>query len=145
VPSVLVRDARISDLEALLPLAADLGYPTDISTLGERLGILQASENHRILVAEIDSKILGVALLAKHISLFVEPQLEVHGLVVGEKHRGLGVGQRLMQEAERVCREWGFQKVRLSSNLKRTDAHRFYLSLGFAQLKTSHFFQKTMS
>ncbi|MEO1404769.1 MAG: GNAT family N-acetyltransferase, partial [Cyanobacteria bacterium J06635_1] len=39
----------------------------------------------------------------------------------------------LMQQAIQLCADRGCYKVQLSSNLRRTQAHDFYKSLGFQQ------------
>lgn len=144
--TIRLRLANIQDLPAMLPLAKQLGYETDIETLKSCYELVASSSDHQIVVAEMndgpDSRIVGMALFRKHISLLTPPQLEVTGVVVDEQVRGQGIGKILLFEAERVCHAWGFKKIRLTSNVKRTDAHRFYLNLGYAQPKTSHLFEK---
>jgi GNAT superfamily N-acetyltransferase len=47
--------------------------------------------------------------------------------------RGTGLGSQMVQWAIERCREAGCGLVQLTSNKVRTDAHRFYTRLGFAQ------------
>jgi GNAT superfamily N-acetyltransferase len=146
--TIRLRMPRLQDLPAMLPLAKQLGYEADIEVFKNRYELLASSSDHQIVVAEMDdgpdSQIVGMALFRKHVSLLTPPQLEVSGVVVDEQVRGQGVGKILLLEAERVCRVWGLKKIRLTSNVKRTDAHRFYLNLGYAQPKTSHLFEKVV-
>ena len=45
--------------------------------------------------------------------------------------QGQGIGSVMMEHAIGFARERGCKSVKLTSNLKRTDAHRFYERLGF--------------
>jgi GNAT superfamily N-acetyltransferase len=55
------------------------------------------------------------------------------GVVVTTSRRGQGVGTMMIQESMRIAAAAGCYKLALSSNNKRTDAHRFYRALGFDQ------------
>ena len=50
--------------------------------------------------------------------------------------RGLNVGSKLLAWAEEEARQAGAEMTELSTNVKRHDAHRFYLREGYEQ---SHF------
>ena len=50
---------------------------------------------------------------------------------VAQGHRNQGMGSEMMRWAIERCRERGCGMVQLTSNKKRTDAHRFYERLGF--------------
>lgn len=52
---------------------------------------------------------------------------------VADGARNLGIGSQMMRWALDRCREKGCGMVQLTSNKKRTDAHRFYERLGFAR------------
>ena len=103
------------------------------------------SEDHLLLVAELpQNNVVAVVYLKKHRSLFVETSLEVGGLVVDKAHRSKGIGRLLMQKAEDIAKEWNIPFIRLTSNIKRVKAHKFYRELGYDQPKTSHYFIKTL-
>ena len=55
----------------------------------------------------------------------------VEDVAVLPSRQGQGIGRAMMEHARAECRRAGCYKLALSSNLKRTDAHRFYDSLGF--------------
>ena len=57
----------------------------------------------------------------------------VDGVVVAPQYRNQGVGRRMMEFAMETAAKAGCYKLALSSNLRRKDAHRFYLDLGFRQ------------
>jgi GNAT superfamily N-acetyltransferase len=56
--------------------------------------------------------------------------------------RGQGVGRRLCVEVEEWARSLSVPLVRARSQIKREDAHRFYLRDGYRQVKTSLVFEK---
>ncbi|MDF3837196.1 GNAT family N-acetyltransferase [Cupriavidus basilensis] len=57
----------------------------------------------------------------------------VESVVVTHAARGSGVGSAMMQAAMRLAREAGADKLALSSNAKRLQAHQFYRRLGFTE------------
>ena len=61
---------------------------------------------------------------------------EIQELVVMPQARGLNVGSKLLAWAEEEARQAGAEMTELSTNVKRHDAHRFYLREGYEQ---SHF------
>lgn len=149
IKNIRIRSAEPSDLPRLVELSEQLGYPNSIASLTRRFEDLVQSAEHRLVVAEgdrgTDSIVAGLLYLKLHKTLFVESGLEVGGIVVDQNFRGCGVGRMLMGYAEDVAKEWGLYYVRLSSNVKRADAHMFYESIGYERMKTSYFFRKTIS
>ena len=49
------------------------------------------------------------------------------------EERNKGFGSEMMRWAVERCRSRGCGTVQLTSNKRRTDAHRFYEALGFAR------------
>lgn len=61
---------------------------------------------------------------------------EIQELVVLPPMRGQKIGSQLLAWAEEEARQAGAELTELSTNIKRRDAHRFYLRAGYKQ---SHF------
>jgi GNAT superfamily N-acetyltransferase len=143
----LTRKAESRDAAELLRLGIQLGYLNELKDVRERLQALLANPSHTIQVVEDSrdaTKLLGFIHLKVHGSLLVDEQVEVAALVVDEDVRGTGIGKHFMRLAEEWTLKQGLKKIRLTSNVSRTDAHRFYLNAGYQQPKTSHFFQKSL-
>ena len=51
--------------------------------------------------------------------------------MVSSAHRRRGIGDALMRAAEARAREWGRDRVELTSSRWREEAPRFYESLGY--------------
>jgi GNAT superfamily N-acetyltransferase len=110
-----------------------LGYPTQADGLERRIAVLVAKLDHRVVVAEVDGQIRGVAGLRRDLQLEADgPYVCLTVLVVDEAARGLGVGTALVEEAERWAATLGATRLMLTSGHHRTAAHRFYERLGFA-------------
>ena len=56
---------------------------------------------------------------------------QVEGVRVKGARRGTGVGRKMMEAVISVAREHGCAQLQLTTNKVRTDAQRFYESLGF--------------
>jgi GNAT superfamily N-acetyltransferase len=50
---------------------------------------------------------------------------------VAAEHRSAGIGTALLEAAVQRARQAGCYRVQLTSNVLRTDAHRFYQRHGF--------------
>ena len=60
-----------------------------------------------------------------------KPFATVENVVVDESERGAGYGRQLLAFAIEEARAGGCYKIALTSHKSRTEAHRFYESLGF--------------
>jgi len=138
---VTVRDATAADAADVAGLLGELGYPTTAAEAADRLG----RNDGRVLLAESDGRVVGLAVLAVASQLHhAAPTARVTALVVGEPARGRGAGRRLMARAEELAREAGCHVIELTSGIRpeREAAHRFYEALGYE--RTSYHFHRTL-
>jgi GNAT superfamily N-acetyltransferase len=140
-----VRPATADDAPALAGLCMQLGYPSTAGQVADRLAGILPRPDHAVFLAEIEGQAAGWIHVYVCRMLEVEPFLEVGGIVVDGTRRGLGVGRALMAEGERWSRERGVLEVRLRSNVLREEAHRFYESQDYTNVKTSFTFYKRLS
>jgi GNAT superfamily N-acetyltransferase len=141
---LVLREAAPSDVAALAALSTQLGYPTAPEEAAERLDALRSEPSHALLVAEDDGAVAGWLHVCGRRSFESPPFAEVCGLVVDEARRGRGVGRRLLDAAVRWAEERGYDKLRVRSNVVRTDAHRFYEREGFHRVKTQAVFERSL-
>ncbi len=141
---VTVREARMGDYPAIARLCVQLGYACTSEQVAPRLAVLGDRQDHAVFVAESAGEVVGWVHV--YLSPLLERELlaEIGGLVVGDDHRGRGIGRMLLERAEAWTRGNGAHGVCLRSNVVREGAHEFYRRLGYECVKTSHTFRKAV-
>ncbi len=131
------REATDNDLEAVLELYADPhldnGERLSLDEARDTLRRLRSYPNYRLYVGELGEELVAtfVLLIMDNLAHCGKPSGVMEAVVVEAKRRGQGIGRAAVAFALRRCHEAGCYKLALSSNKKRTEAHRFYESLGF--------------
>lgn len=125
-----IRQANESDIDALAALVAELGYPTEVSIVGERLNDLTGAGG-TVLVAVQTQNVVGLAVLLRTLYLHRPPDGRIATLVVSRTYRNRGIGARLVAAAETIFRESGCERVEVTSGIEREAAHRFYNREGY--------------
>ncbi|HMU72640.1 MAG TPA: GNAT family N-acetyltransferase [Ferruginibacter sp.] len=138
--NLYLRKAAPDDSADLARLSGQLGYQTSPAQMEARLRLLLPNPDHHILVAVAGEKIAGWLHACLSATVESDPWVEIAGLVVDETQRGQGIGKQLVQEALNWASTKDVQKVRVRSNTKRTDAHRFYTNLAFLESKEQKVF-----
>jgi ribosomal protein S18 acetylase RimI-like enzyme len=129
-----IRDARPGDARALAALIGQLGYPTSAAAVAGRVERLRSSADDRLVVAEVDGSIVGLAGLHTSLSVeYDEPAAKVSAIVVDERHRRRGIGEALVAEMEAEARRRGCCLIFLTTAERREDAHAFYRRIGFEE------------
>lgn len=141
--TVILREASEADLQQVLNLYQSLeDNPAHVLSLDEAKAMLaqmQRYPSYRLWVAcdsaQPGAEVVGTyALLVMHnLAHCGAPSAVVEDVAVAADRRGQGIGRQLMAHALQQARAAGCYKLALSSHSKRTDAHAFYASLGFAQ------------
>jgi GNAT superfamily N-acetyltransferase len=134
-----IREANAEDLRGLLQVYRESGLdPGTNLSLSEGAAILERIRhypNYKVFVAETDGHIVGTfaLLIMDNLGHGGTPSGLVEAVGVLPPFQGKGIGKEMMQFAMNRCKEHGCYKMMLSSNETRTDAHRFYESLGFTR------------
>ncbi|MDD2545180.1 MAG: GNAT family N-acetyltransferase [Burkholderiaceae bacterium] len=137
-----IREATAADLDAVLAL-----YEALESVPGQGLALEEAEAvfaqfqrypSYRLFVAcdsaRPEAVVGSYALLVMHnLAHRGAPSAVVEDVVVAHALRGRGIGRQMMAHAVQQAHAAGCYKLALSSHRKRTEAHAFYESLGFAQ------------
>lgn len=140
----IVRLATAADLPAIVRLMADDALGTGREELADPLpsrytaafaAIDADPRNELIVVTEPDGAIVATLQLTfiPGISHQGSERALVEAVRVATHLRGQGLGHRLMEWVANRARQHGCRLVQLTSNKTRTDAHRFYESLGFVR------------
>ena len=136
---VRIRKVRSSDLEQVLETYRAAGLETRGSlSLKTAQGVFERMSsypNYHLYVAEVDGSVCGTFALLIMDNLANGGRLSgiVEDVAVRRDLQGRGIGKAMMAFAMSECKRSGCYKMMLSSNEIRTDAHKFYESLGFVR------------
>ncbi|WP_394826095.1 GNAT family N-acetyltransferase [Pendulispora albinea] len=145
-PTVAFRRARREDVPAIVALLADdtIAVQRDaelaehapgdaISDYVRAFEAIDLDPRNFLLVAEQHGTIVGTLQLTyiPSLSRRGSERAQVEAVRVHRDLRGRGLGKRMMEWAIDRARERGCRLVQLTTDKRRTDAHRFYAGLGF--------------
>jgi ribosomal protein S18 acetylase RimI-like enzyme len=134
---MIVRDAQPSDVSAVLRLIGQLADAPDEATFRARFERVLATDDHRIIVADVEGKVVGVLHMFERPALEKSCEAIVQALVVDSEARSSGVGEALMREAEAWAQRRKLPSVSLYSRVDRKRAHAFYERIGYRIKATS--------
>jgi N-acetylglutamate synthase-like GNAT family acetyltransferase len=131
-----IRQATSNDISRILVLYEELTEEKiDISSDTARrvFSQIDAVPGQEFLVVENDGLVVGTLflLIVPNLTHAARPWAVIENVVVDSKYHQKGFGRLLTEYALARCRKAGCYKVQLLSNKKRTEAHKFYRSLGF--------------
>ncbi|RFU82549.1 GNAT family N-acetyltransferase [Streptomyces triticagri] len=135
-----IRPARREDIAAVVALLADdpLGAqresPDDLTPYLAAHERLADDPHQHLMVAVRGERVVGTMQLTyiPGLSRRGATRAVIEGVRVHGDERGSGLGSRLITWAVDTARDDGCTLVQLTSDVSRTDAHRFYERLGFA-------------
>lgn len=94
--------------------------------------LLAESERALVLVAEIDSRVVGMVSVQLVISTAEgKPSALLEDLVVDQSFRGRGIGSKLLLEAATWSARRGASRLRLLADITNENALTFYARLGW--------------
>jgi len=131
IPGLVIRQAAAGDGPALARLIAQLGYPVTEAEVAARLAAMER-EDRLVLVAQLGGAVVGcLSTSVMRVLHRPAPVGRISMLVVDAAVRGRGIGAELVRAAELALIANGCGLVEVTSNLSRTEAHRFYDQLGY--------------
>ncbi|MGW4616168.1 N-acetyltransferase family protein [Streptomyces sp. NPDC004592] len=134
-----IRPVVTDDVSAVVAMLADdqLGArresPDDLTPYLNALERVNGDPNQHLMVAVRDGRIVGTLQLSiiPGLSRRGATRSIVEAVRIHADERGSGLGTQLLQWAIDESRRQDCQLVQLTSDVSRTDAHRFYERLGF--------------
>lgn len=141
VDALTARRAQHDDLPRLLELLADdilgknrEGVGSDDAVYARAFDVIDRDPNQCLLVAEVDGRIAGMLQVTfiPGLSRRGAWRANIEAVRVDSQLRNRGIGGWLIERAIGLARERGCRLVQLTSDKRRSDAHRFYGRLGFA-------------
>ena len=132
---IMIREMTVNDAAGVKALSHQLGYPLSLDEIAANIRAVASSEDRVAFVAALDNKILGWIGASQAVMIEMLPYCEINGLVIDEKYHGKGIGKRLIERMRQWAKEKGNKRLSLRCNIKRTEAHKFYIHLGFTDVK----------
>jgi GNAT superfamily N-acetyltransferase len=137
MPEPVLRQATAADIPAIVRLLADDELGQNRESGDERVyaaafADIERDPNNMIFVIDMDGAVAGCAQLTiiPGLGRRAVTRGQIESVRVASSHRGQGLGRWFMQELIEAARGRGCGLVQLTSDRRRTDAHRFYESLG---------------
>jgi len=141
---VNIRCAEKRDLPRLVELMKALTITTSqaesegASSMAEFEKVFEHIESdpkHHLLVVEVDGKVIGSGdvLVVPNLSHRGLPWAVIENVIVEENMRCQGIARKLIAYMIDLAKGSGCYKIGLSSDKRRSAAHRLYESLGFRQ------------
>lgn len=128
-----IRPATTEDTPAIHTFMCALAEKElDYETMKQCIAINIGKEHYHHLIAELDGKPVGFITCYGFISLHhCGMEYEIQELIVDERYRSMKIGKQLLDAVMERIGE--YRSLKLCSNMRRKDAHRFYLNNGFGQ------------
>ncbi|AVH57707.1 MULTISPECIES: GNAT family N-acetyltransferase [Streptomyces] len=134
-----IRAAVAADVPAIVamladdPLGAQRESPEDLTPYLAALERLSNDPNQHLVVAVREGRVVGTLQLTMIPGLSHKGATRsvIEGVRVHADERGSGLGTQFIEWAIDESRRQKCQLVQLTSDATRTDAHRFYMRLGF--------------
>jgi len=134
-----IRAARLEDIASLTGLlhllfSIEKDFPFDETLQARGLRLLLDNPACRILVAEIDSCVVGMC--SGQLTLSTAEggaALLVEDVVIDKKWRGKGIGRALLNKIALWATEMGAHRMQLLADRNNAEALHFYEKLGWGQ------------
>ena len=136
----MLRNITILDAKEIQKISDyELGYDVNLDIVKKQIEKLTKDNNHHIIIGfenEQTRKIIGFVHAELYESLYMDTGLNILGLAVNSNFQGQGIGKKLMSSIEDYALKNNISYIRLNSNVRRIEAHKFYESIGYVCDKT---------
>jgi ribosomal protein S18 acetylase RimI-like enzyme len=101
---------------------------------------LLKDEDTTIFLLEVEDKVAGYMILqeGEHPSKTHEKYIPIVDLFVEEEHRGQGYGTEMMEKAEEYTERQDCDHLKVSVEVRNTEARKFYEKNGYRQKKVRY-------
>lgn len=139
--NIQTRTASVDDSNSIRLLSAQLGYEISLADTEANIREVLTSKDHVAFVAVDNEKVIGWVHAFPTRTIESLPFVELAGLIVDENYRSKGIGKILVERIKEWCIEKNILHLRVRSNVKRKEAHEFYMNNGFTEIKEQKVFQ----
>jgi GNAT superfamily N-acetyltransferase len=130
-----LRPMRLDDADKVSELCNQLGYPATVGEAKIRIAELLTMQYQTAFVALDDNQVVAWIYAFRSFSIESSPYVEIGGLIVDENYRGKGAGKVLVEKAKEWALTHGIHELRVRTNIRRIESHKFYAAIGFKKTK----------
>jgi N-acetylglutamate synthase-like GNAT family acetyltransferase len=141
---LLIRAAKVEDVESITRLSNQLGYTTSPKKTKERLVEIIASKHNCAFVIANHGNVIGWIHGFYTLRIESDPFVEIGGLVIDEQYRQKGIGRILVQKVTDWAKLKKVGAIRVRCNAIRKEAHQFYNRIGFKEVKEQKIFYRPL-
>ncbi len=125
---IAIRYARPDDFDDVYQLICDLeSERLDFNSLHQTYLHNLNDPLIRYLVAFANQRVIGfLSLHIQHILHHEKPTCELQELNIAEPYRSQGIGTKLLEQAEQIASDLGFEEIELTTRIHRVKAQEFY-------------------
>lgn len=144
VKNIKIRTATKNDFATILELLYELKRPQPKTNaekiqFEKQISLYISDKNKKILVAESNSKVVGlVSMIFLQRLNRTRQELYIPELVVAKNYKRLGIGKLLINLCINIAKKKNCFRIRLESGKQRKEAHKFYPKIGFEQSALSY-------
>lgn len=135
-----IRTAEPIDAESLVSLSRELGYLVTPDKIISKLKSISNNDEEEVFVAQYED-VIGWMHIALSEPLESPGFVEIKGIVVNEQYRGRGIGTELINTAVEWAKDKKCGKLRVRTNIKRTETRKYYKKAGFDSKKIQEVFE----
>lgn len=137
--SIIIREAKIGDMKAVLQLIEELAdfekEPDEVEISIEELENDFKNNLFECLVAENSSDIVGMALYYNRYSTWKGKTIHLEDLIVTKNHRKQGIGKLLLERLICKCKDENLRRLEWNVLDWNSGAIAFYENVGANILK----------
>ncbi|GAA4107191.1 hypothetical protein GCM10022393_02290 [Aquimarina addita] len=140
-----LRNAKITDADAISKLSGQLGYPSDSNITKNRLLTILNNDGHCVFVSINQKKVIGWIHGFYSLRVESDPFVEIGGLIVERDFRNNGIARKLVESVMNWGQERRCMKIRVRCNALRRESHEFYKKIAFTLDKEQKIFDRQLS
>jgi GNAT superfamily N-acetyltransferase len=100
-----IRSYISTDIIDITGLMEELGYPTNVEEMAERMKYIEKNDMYETFVAVVNDKVVGmIGLRLVHSYESDKPMVQISALVTNQEYRGKSIGKSLVNYAEEWAR-----------------------------------------
>lgn len=143
----MIREITADDFDALSRLYTHLHSNKPIEENDENIRLFNKivnDENHHIIVAEIDGKIVSscVCVIIPNLTHNQQSYAMIENVVTDKNYRKMGFASECLTYAKRIAADNNCYKMMLLTGAKKQSTHKFYRKNGYNSFEKTGYIQR---